>query len=184
MDKELEKQCLAKLSLDDHKAFKSLFLFYFPKVRYFITKLIKSEIEAEDLAQDIFEKIWLTRKDLSAIDSFSSYLYRMALNSVFNSLKKKKHHKAYLEYLLHAKNNQVIAEEAIYAREIELLVLLAVSNMPTQRRKIFEMSRYQGLKNIEIAKLINISKRTVEVHVGLALKEIRKIIPSFLSFLF
>lgn len=184
MDKEFEKQCLAKLSLDDHEAFKSLFLFYFPKIKYFITKQIKSEIEAEDLAQDIFEKIWLVRKDLSAIDSFSSYLYRMSINTVFNSLKKKNNHKIYLEYLLHNKINQEKAEEAIYAREIELLILLAVSNMPVQRRKIFEMSRYQGLKNMEIARLINISKRTVEVHVSLALKEIRKIIPSFLSFFF
>lgn len=184
MDKELEIQCLASLALGDHKAFKLLFLFYFPKVKYFITKLIKSEIEAEDLAQDIFEKIWLVRKDLSAIDSFSSYLYRMAVNSVLNSLKKKKHHKIYLEYLLHNKNNQLTTEEAIYAREIELLILLAVSNMPIQRRKIFEMSRFHGLKNIEIANLKNISKRTVEVHISLALKEIRRIIPSFLSFFF
>lgn len=184
MDKGFEAQCLADLALDNHKAYKKIFLFYFPKVKCFITKLIKSEAEAEDLAQDIFEKIWLTRKSLPAIESFSSYLYRMAINAVFNSLKKKKKHRVYLEYLLHNKNNQVIAEEAIYAREIELLILLAVSNMPAQRRKIFEMSRCQGVKHTEIARLINISKRTVEVHVSLALKEIRKIIPSFLSFLF
>lgn len=184
MDKEFEIQCLAKLSLDDHKAFKNLFLFYYPKVKYFITRLIKSEIEAEDLAQDIFEKIWLARKDLSAIESFRSYLYRMAINTVLNFLKKKKHQKVYLDYLLRNKDNQIVTEEAIFAREIELLILLAVNNMPVQRRKVFEMSRYQGVKNIEIAKLINISKRTVEVHISLALKEIRKIIPLVYLLLF
>lgn len=183
MDKDVETLYLTNLALDDHSAFYALYSYYFPKIRYFIGRLIKSQTEAQDLSQDVFEKIWMVRKNLSGIESLSSYIYRMAINTVLNYLKKKNHHNSYLEYLCHNPGSQVTTEEAIYVRDIEILILLAVNNMPPRRRKIFEMSRFKELKNIEIANQINISKKTVEVQLSLALKEIRKIIPSLMFLL-
>ncbi|MDR3059859.1 MAG: sigma-70 family RNA polymerase sigma factor, partial [Prevotella sp.] len=64
-------------------------------------------------------------------------------------------------------------EEEIDAGDLELLIRLVVENMPSQRKKIFKLSREQHLKNKEIAEILNISEKTVKNHLTLALKEIR-----------
>ena len=73
-------------------------------------------------------------------------------------------------------------EQEYYRKEKELLVRLAVEQMPSQRKRIFTMSRYQGMTNDEIAKSLGLSKHTVENHLTLALKELREIIVAFVLF--
>ena len=68
------------------------------------------------------------------------------------------------------------AEEELNAKELELIIAIAVERMPSQRRKIYQMSREQGLSNENIARELNISKRTVENHLTQALADIRKIL--------
>ena len=65
-------------------------------------------------------------------------------------------------------------EEEFYAKETQLIIDLVVQKMPPQRKKIFELSRYKGVSNDEIATSLNISKKTVENHLNAALKEIKK----------
>ena len=73
-------------------------------------------------------------------------------------------------------------EGDLYAREMELLEKLTVGRMPKKRKAIYEMSRREGLSNDEIAIRMGISKKTVENHLNLALKEIRKTLLLFASF--
>lgn len=77
-----------------------------------------------------------------------------------------------------------LIEEELYARELSLLIDIAVEKMPPQRRNIFIMSRKDGLSNEEIAQRLNISKRTVENHMTQALAELRKIAYSTLLLFF
>ena len=65
-------------------------------------------------------------------------------------------------------------EERLFAQELQQLIELTVKNMPEQRRRVFEMSRKEGLSNEEIAQKLGISKRTVENHITTALAAIRK----------
>ncbi len=182
MENSQEKIELVKaLSQGDQDAFRSLFLSYFPKVKSFITHLTKNEPLAEDLSQDIFVKLWENRDSLGLIHSFDAYVYRMAKNSAVNQIRRDSYGDKYSkeEY---EKNEYVSMEEEIFAREIQLLVELTVSKMPEQRKRIYRMSRVEGLKNEEIAEKLNLSKKTVENHLNLALKEIRKTISLFLVF--
>lgn len=175
-----ENTYIKELVAGNHNAFRSLFMEYFPKVKYFIVHLIKSHVIAEELAQDIFMRIWEGRAQLENIESFNSYVYRMAKNAALNYLRHK-----YLEesYLTEYKQETVTNIEGdLYAREMELLEKLTVSRMPCKRRTIYEMSRRQGLTNDEIANRLGISKKTVENHLNLALKEIRKTLLLFASF--
>ncbi|CAK7053533.1 MAG: hypothetical protein PARBA_01894 [Parabacteroides sp.] len=57
-----------------HEAFRQLFVRYYPKVRYFIFGLLKSEVESEDLAQDVFVKLWANREHFSEVRNFGAYL--------------------------------------------------------------------------------------------------------------
>jgi RNA polymerase sigma-70 factor (ECF subfamily) len=165
---------LEKLTLGDHEAFRRLFMRYYPKVKCFINYFVKSEAIAEDLSQDIFEYIWMNRDMLSNLKSLNAYLFRIAKNKSINYLNHKLIEEDYTSSCINQKEYQI--DEEIYAKELELLIQLTVEKMPAQRRFIFELSRNKHLPNAEIAEKLNISKKTVENHLNLALKQIRGVI--------
>ena len=74
-------------------------------------------------------------------------------------------------------------ENDYYRKEKELLIKLIVDQMPEQRKRIFMMSRYQGLSNDQIAKSLGLSKHTIENNISLALKELREVMLAFIIFL-
>jgi RNA polymerase sigma-70 factor (ECF subfamily) len=172
----MEKGSLvSEIASGSHAAYKDLFMTYFPKVKIFIVHFVKSEATAEDLAQEIFVKIWENREKLAPVQSINSYIYQMARNATLNYIEHQNIEKKYLEQY-EGDTSEHILEEELYARETELLVRLTVDRMPSQRKKIYLMSREEGLKNDEIAEQMNITKKTVENHLNIALKEIRKAI--------
>lgn len=176
MNFDLESVFLKKLASGDHDAFHSIFVKYFSKTRFFISSIIKSDAVAEELAQDVFVKIWVNREELPELKSFSSYLYRIAKNTAINYLNRRYLEEKYIQTQTVIDEKYVSIEEDMYVKDIELLVQLVVDTMPPQRKRIFEMSRHENIDNNEIALRLNISKKTVENHLNLALKEIRKIL--------
>lgn len=177
---EKDTSYIKELTAGSHVAFRGLFMKYFPKVKYFIGHLTKTESIAEELAQDVFMSLWENREQLGSIESFSSYVYRMAKNRALNYLRRKYLEESYLEE--YEGETELTIEGDLYAREMELLEQLTVSRMPRKRKAIYEMSRKDGLTNDEIATRMGISKKTVENHLNLALKEIRKTLLLFTSF--
>ena len=170
---------IERLALGDHDAYRYFFMKYFPKMKYFIAHIVKSEAIAEELAQDVFEKIWISRIELPGIRSFNSYLYKMSKNIALNYLDRKYVENRYIENssIPSYDFSQVASiEKEIDAKEIESLIRMEVEKMPEQRRKIFMMSRFENLKNEEIAQELNITKKTVENHLNLALKQLRKVL--------
>lgn len=175
-----DAQNVQKLILGEHNAFKSLFMKYFPKMKYFIAHFVKSDAVAEELAQDIFMKIWEHREKLNNVQSFDAYIYRMSKNMSINYLEHKYVEESYMEN--YQGETESTIEGELYAREIELLEQLTINQMPPQRKTVYEMSRKKGMKNEEIATALGISKKTVENHLNLALKEIRKALYFFFTF--
>jgi RNA polymerase sigma-70 factor (ECF subfamily) len=139
---------------------------------------IKDENMASDMAQDIFFKVWTNRESISKVVSFKNYLFRMAKNMVYDYFE----HDAIKEKYDHKQQEQKenfysdMIEEDIYAKELSLLIDINIERMPFQRKRIFIMSRKEGLSNDEIAEQLKISKRTVENHITQALSDLRKII--------
>jgi RNA polymerase sigma-70 factor (ECF subfamily) len=76
-----------------------------------------------------------------------------------------------------------LIEENIYAKELEMLIDIAIEQMPKQRKRVYKMSRKEGLTNDEIAERLQINKRTVENHLSQALSELRKLIRNTYSLL-
>ncbi|SDK64815.1 RNA polymerase sigma-70 factor, ECF subfamily [Pedobacter sp. ok626] len=165
---------LQKIAAGDHSVFKELFMEYFPKVKCFITHLIKDEVIAEELSQDVFVKVWEHREKLAQIQLLGSYIYKIAKNITLDHIARKSKEKLFVDG--YQPDAAYTIEGDLYARETELLIQLTVNIMPPQRKKVYEMSRTQGLNNDEIAEQLALSKKTVENHLNLALKEIRKTI--------
>lgn len=177
------KELLLLLQKGEHKAFEQVFIAYFNKVKYFIERIIRSENDAEELAQDIFIKLWINRESIDANKSISSYLFTLARNAAFNYLKHQQVEEAYVHDQFIRIEEVSDTEEILYAKEIALLIEMTVNKMPEQRKRIYRLSRDSGLTNTEIAGKLNISKKTVENQLSLALKELRKAVILSIIFL-
>lgn len=177
----MEKTQIEALCSGDHKAFEEIFILYFNRVKIFINGIIKSDADAEELAQDIFVKLWNGREQINADKSLNAYIYTMARNRAFNFLKHKAVEQSYINSY---KSDSTITtpEEICFAKEIELLIEMTVNQMPVRRGQIYSLSRNNGVSNDDIAIQLNISKKTVENQLSLALQEIRKVITSFCIF--
>ena len=181
---DTELKYVRRLEEGDSDAFDILFTQYYPQLKRFFLGFVKDEDLAQDMAQDIFFKIWTNRKTISKVDSFNRYLFRMARNIIYDYYD----HELVKENYEHREREKTeflysdILEEEIYAKELSLLIDLAIEKMPPQRKQIFILSRKKGLTNEEIAKQLEINKRTVENHISLAIRELKKVVQSSLCF--
>lgn len=170
---------LESISIGNHEAFRTLFDMFFPKVKVFLVNFLKDDRAAEDIAQDIFVKIWTMRATLPEIKSINTYIYRMTRNAALNYFRGKR---ILVEISELSILDDADVEQEYYCKEKELLIRLVVGQMPAQRRKIFTMSRYQGKTNDEIAESLGVSKHTVENNLSIALKELREVMLAFALF--
>lgn len=113
----------------------------------------------------------------------NAYVYTIARNNAFNFIKHKTVEQSYLDNY-RPYNNIDTPEELIFVKEISLLIEMTVSQMPAQRKRIYILSRNCGISNSDIATQLNISKKTVENQLSLALKELRNVITALYSLFF
>lgn len=142
---------------------------YISKMKAFAWKLLHSEEDAEDIAQDIFVKLWNNPEMWENKETWDSYIYTVARNQIYNFLKHQSVELSYQEKLSQedAPSFEFDTYDKLYAKELQLLIKLTLDNMPEQRRKVFSMSRQQGMSNQEIADSLRLSIRTVERHIYL-----------------
>lgn len=176
MEVERESEYIEKLGQGDHKSFDALFMLYHPRVKNFLKGFIKDEEEACDMAQDIFFKVWTNRESISKVSSLKAYLYRMARNMVYDYYEHSLVKESYEQKQQLSSTYADLIEEDLYAQELSILIDIAIEQMPEQRRRIFKMSRKEGLSNDEISQRLQINKRTVENHITQALADLREVV--------
>ena len=179
-----EKQLLKAISEGDEKAFKTFFLYYYPRIKGFINGLLQSQEEAEDLSQDSFLTLWNNRSSPHTINNLKPYLFRISKNAVYRHIERTLLFRNYQQketekYIPPLESNDT--DDNIHLKGLELLVTMVVEKMPPQRQKIYKMSRESGMNNEEIARELSINKRTVENHLSQALTDIRKAL--FITFI-
>lgn len=169
--------------------FEKMFKTHFPKVKFFIFSLLKSEADAEDLAQDVFVKFLTNYQTWHNNGENEGYLYTLAKNITFDFIKHKKLENDYRDnQIQESLTKELFIEDtlqSIYYDEVRLILELALERFPQRRRMIFQMSRFENMSNQEIAATLNISVRTVEHLIYLAIQELKKniFILFFLHFL-
>ena len=181
---DIDPKVIKRLSEGDQSAFRVVFEHYYPRVYEFIRRIVKSDTISEDIAQDIFVKIWERREMFGVeVQSFGKYIYVMSRNAAINAIRRTGRITPLVEDAVNRSENFSI-EDDYYAREKELIIRLTVCQMPEQRRRIFEMSRYMGMDNQTIATTLNLSKKTVENHLTLALKTLRSVLACWIAIFF
>lgn len=157
-------------------ALRSLFLHFYPKILLFISYYIKSRQEAEEIVSDIFLAVWERRAQLTSVRNFKVYLYAIARNlSVSHLRKKSDRHRnidiSEAECIIATYSNP---ESGLIESELMYDLDAAVESLPEKCRQAFRLVREHGLKYREAADIMEISEKTLEAHVALAIKRIRE----------
>lgn len=165
---------LAKIALGDHRAFRILFNRYHHKVYSYSLRFLRSETGAEEIVQEVFITLWLGRAKIVQIKNFGGYLRVATKNRTLNALKKIaldfKVNNAGVKEWTEVNND---TEEAIQLKETRELLNEAIQKLPKQQRLVYQMCHVDGIKQKEVAEKLNISPRTVKVHLREATKTIR-----------
>lgn len=181
-----DSQWLDAFSKGDEKAFEQLFEAYYEQTCRYVLKIIRDRDTSEEIVQSTFVNLWEKREMMRPDITFKSYLFRSAYNNALNFLKHKKvvaSHVAYKQNRIEELKREAISLQPDF--EIQQRITEAMEQLPPQCQRVFKMSREEGLKYHEIADELGISKKTVEVHMGKALKILREHLSDYLlGFLF
>jgi len=166
-----------RIRLGDEQAFELLFRKYFVRLCVFVNKFLNNPEESREIVQEVFMRLWEGREDLDPERSVKGYIFMIAQNMSLNRLRRLKLASQYadickLVYLEHG--NEFSTYETILAKELEGNIASAIEKLPPQCKKIFKYSRVEGLKNKEIADILNISLKTVETQMSKALRYLRE----------
>lgn len=166
----------------DEQAFELLFRKYYLKLRSFVNKFLHDQEEAEEIVEEVFVRIWENRQSIDPDNSLVSYMFKTAQNLSLNAIRKKKTISRSIEVLQaeYADNIYSYSSEDHHVFELEANIASAIEKIPARSKEVFMLSRMSGLKYDQIAHKLNISIRTVEVHISKALKILRVQLRDFL----
>jgi len=173
---EPDDSLLVQRIRDDHvDSFELLYHRYMRKLYYFSFNYLKIKEEAEEIVQTVFINLWEHRKSLDDSLSIKSYLYKSTTNAVYNQLKRNALRNKWVEQKLlkpEPASNETF--EQIYYHDLEQTIDQIIAKLPPQQRKIYILSRIEGLSYEEISKQLDLSVRTVENQMYRALKVIKE----------
>lgn len=170
-----EEELMTCLSNDDRKAFEYIFRTYYQDLCRFGATYVKDYDVAEELVQQIFINIWERRYELAISTSMKSYLFTAVRNKSFNYLKlqlPKEYKKVDVDNVGFMDDSNM--EEDIVFEDLKVCVANAIDALPEKCKAIFNLSRNSGLTYKEIAEELDISVKTVENQIGIALKKLRE----------
>ncbi len=180
-EKELNTELLKLIKLGDEKAFRIIFNSYFPRLLAFSKEYVNDTEVAKNLVQESFLKLWENRQTLKEESNLKAFLFQVLRNSSLNYLKAEKVKQKYEERLKHSYNEMVLNYGALKQLDFDVvsfnelteIIDKTIRELPPQCKRVFELSRYQSLKNREIAEKLGISVKAVEGHMSKALKQLR-----------
>lgn len=167
---------MSALAEGNEKAFDALFVDYYPKVLRFVMCFCHDKSEAENIVQELFMELWIKRERFTKIENLDNYLFISARNSAIHYVKQSLVCSDE-ESACNVQSNYISGDMKLCYEELYGFIMSEIGSMPEQRRRVFVMSRVDGLNNSEIAQLLGISKRTVETHISLALVQLKKLLP-------
>lgn len=192
-----EKKLLENVAIGNETAFRHLYKLHHQRIYSFARFLTHSEVLAEEVTQEIFIKIWEHRAELSEIRQFDAWLKTIVRNQCYTYLNRLAKERMILRELNNTKvsnpeifnpgmsrqnfSNQEFkssedTEERVIFNEYYHLLQKALRTLPEQQRKVFILSRQEGIKHEEIARQMGLSINTIKSHMKAALKKMRLII--------
>ena len=161
------RELLLLIQKDDRVAFYQLYESYSKRLYGFVLRFLKQEADAEEIVQEVFIKIWESRKKIDVYSSFESYIFTIAYNATMSLLRKRMTENKYLEHLkaIQFGNAPDIIGEIQY-KELNEKIHSLLNELTPRQKEVFLLSREGGLSHNEIAEKLDISVLTVKKHIA------------------
>jgi RNA polymerase sigma-70 factor (ECF subfamily) len=168
------EQLIPLLLSGDERTFESVYKHFLKPLHSYAISILKDEEVAKGTVQNIFLKLWERKSTLSFNGSLKAYLYSAVYHECLNYIR---HEKVKLNHQDHLVYNMKTTEEhdsGIELTDLKGKLQQILNNLPEKCRTVFQLSRFEELKYREIAEQMGISVKTVEAHMGKALKILRQ----------
>jgi RNA polymerase sigma-70 factor (family 1) len=158
----------------DQHAFGRLYVSFMPYLIRFAKSIIKDRELAEEIVSDVFIKIWQNRTDISKIDNFKLYLYVSTKNTALNYLSRhyRKNIVSLEEMSLNISMSPYNPEQLLITSEAVRKIDNEIQKLPPRCKLIFKLVKEDRLRYNDIAQLLNISVKTIDNQMAIALKKI------------
>ena len=179
-DESRDRGWIDAIRTGDAAAFEAMFRVYADGLCGFVYRFVGSRDEAQEQVQDLFLWIWDHRHEWEVAGTLKTYLYKAARN---RALSRVRHQRVEQRFHLRSADDLATgsrattcaqADQQLYAGELARAIDRAVTALPERCRQVFELNRKNHLGYAEIAEVLHISVKTVEVHMGRALTALRK----------
>lgn len=174
-----EHELILQVAEGNEHAFSRLFDMYHHRLGTYIFRLTDSMQLAEEIVQDVFLKIWMSRESLSNIQCFKAYLFVISKNQALNCLKKAIREQKYQNQWQEQEGceEQLVLQDE-HSNKYYTLLDIAIDHLPPQQQKVYLLSRHERLKYAEIAQQMDISRETVKKYLQLAVAHISSYLES------
>jgi RNA polymerase sigma-70 factor, ECF subfamily len=174
-----ELACFDRMRTGDETAFEILFRTYAGPLCDFAYSYVGSQPMAQEIVQDLFSRIWERRDTLEIPRSVYAYLFGSTRNRAINHLRDRRVQDAFATRALRAVRTSITSPSAPQEQELEAQALgealaRAVKELPERCREVFTLTRDQHLTYAQVAEVLHISPKTVEIHMGRALALLRR----------
>lgn len=176
-----DKEIVAAINTGDENVFEQVFRLHYQRLCNYAAGIVADTDEAEEVVQQIFLNLWEKRMNVEITLSLKSYLYRAVHNACLNKLKQQKVRKLYADEQIKITDEAYEhTSQTILKTELEKQIHNAINTLPEQCRLVFKLSRFEEMKYAEIAAHLGISIKTVENHMGKALRIMREQLKDYL----
>ncbi|NJN26591.1 MAG: RNA polymerase sigma-70 factor [Cyclobacteriaceae bacterium] len=166
----------------DERAFSTFFDYYHTRFISMAMLFVHQHHAAEEIVSDVFLTLLNKKQKLLDIEKLEGYMFVMVKNHSLNYIKSKSKSKDHLmiddvkDYLT---SDYVGAEESMINTDVVKALYVAIQKLPPKRRLVFKMVKEENMSYKEAAEILEISERTVEVHLKLAIQDLRLLLQGF-----
>ncbi len=180
MNNLLEKDIVQRLKSGEVQAFDEIYNLYSKRIYRFAYSFLKTKVNAEEIVQEVFLRVWENRAKINKYYSFKAFLFTISHNIIIDNFRENLKEQKYVEFL---KENAVVfhsdTEKSMEYSELNKMYWDAIDLLPERRRLIFKLHRIEGLSYSEISQKLNISNKTVENQMSSALKFLKEKLGSY-----
>jgi len=162
-----ESNELIKVAGGDERAFRRLYFKYHQQLGIHVFRITNSMDLAEEIVQDVFLKIWMSREVLAGVHNFKAYLFVISKNHTLNCLRKlsrERHHLSTCEENYMMSLSADSGDSNIYHSILDE----AIDRLPPQQQQVYLLSRHERLRYVEVANRMNISHESVKKYLKIA----------------
>jgi RNA polymerase sigma-70 factor (family 1) len=166
---------LQRLGCGEEEAFRLIYQHFFQRLHVFSVNITRSHLQSEEVVSDVFVQLWLRRAEAASIQDLNVYLYKAVKNRSLNALSRRANDLLTEPFDTLPVSTQPLqdnVEQAVISKELINQLQKAIDRLPPRCKMVFKLVREDGLSYKEVAEILNLSVKTVDAQMGIAIRKI------------